>query len=232
MWSFQNLLFIIIFLVLVSKGDIINNPVLVTDHANPIIFQDDNYYYIYTSGEFVKLSKTTGEKITTSLFGIYTSPYVWITDQSNNNYIFSKNAMYKVNIPNSYNSVTKPQIEYPSSYNFIGYLKETKYDSTLSIAGCLASIVQDEIIIYGKTATSKIIFSFLKKPVSYSVDLINNFPSIEDKMSCKVISNGEYICAIISNNKVYICLFAYVIKNQDENEMSILGIYSFNNIAY
>ena len=230
MWSFQNLLFIIIFLVLVSKGDIINNPVLVTDHANPIIFQDDNYYYIYTSGEFVKLSKTTGEKITTSLFGTYTSPYVWITDQSNNNYIFSKNAMYKVNIPNSYNSVTKPQIEYPSSYNFIGYLKETKYDSTLWIAGCLASIVQDEIIIYGKTATSKIIFSFLKKPGSYSVDLINNFPSIEDKMSCKVISNGEYICAIISNNKVYICLFAYVIKNQDENEMSLLGIYSFNNI--
>ena len=133
MWSFQNLLFIIIFLFFFSKGDIINNSVLFIDHSNSIIFQDDNYYYIYTSGEFVKLSKTTGEKITTSLFGTYTSPYVWITDQSNNNYIFSKNAMYKVNIPNSYNSVTKPQIEYPSSYIFIGYLKETKYDSTLLI---------------------------------------------------------------------------------------------------
>ena len=232
MLKIQNILILFNFFFFLSKSEIINNPVLITSNQNPIILQDANYFFIYTSGEIVIINKSNGQIYLTSPFGTYTKPYIWITDQSNNYYIFAQNAMYKVVIPNSYNEVSKPIIQYPTSSIYIGYMKETKYTSVSTLPGCLTSVLQDEIIIYGKSGTTQITFAFLKKSISYQMDLGSYFDELEDIMSCKVISNGQYICAIIGDNIVYIIIFAHIINNYslNTNSLSLIKIIMFNGL--
>ena len=230
MLKIQNILFLFNFFIFLSEEDIINNPFLITNHGNPIVLQDSNNYYIYTSGQFVIINKSTRQITSTSTFGTYTEPYIWVADQSNNYYIFASNAWYKVNIPSSYSSQAKPSIQYPTSPTFIGYMSETKYEEINIFPGCLSRIEENEIIIYGKSGTSKIIFSFLRKPVAFSVDLVSYFSSIEDRMSCRVYSNGQYICAIVANYKVYVCLLSQVKGLLLTNEMSLLSVSGFNDL--
>ena len=229
MLKIQNILYIINFLVLITKQDIIKNPFLVTNHGNPIFLQNTNNYFIYTSGEIVIINRATGEITSTSAFGTYGNPYIWITDESNSYFIFSLDVMYRVLIPSSYSQVTKPSIQYPTNSLFIGYMKETKFENENDFIGCLAPVEENEIIIYGKSGTSKIILSFLKKAVAYSLDLGTSF---EDRMSCKVIANSQYICAIISSNKVYILVFAHIVKSKALNtyEMKLIKSITFGDL--
>ena len=113
MLKIQNILYIINFLILIKNEDIIKNPFLVTNHGNPIFLQNTNNYFIYTSGEIIIINRATGEITSTSAFGTYGNPYIWITDESNSYFIFSLDVMYRVLIPSSYSQVTKPSIQYP-----------------------------------------------------------------------------------------------------------------------
>ena len=70
--------------------------------------------------------------------------------------------MYNVRIPNSYTQVAKPSIQYPTSTVYIGYMKETKFENENDFIGCLAPVESNEIIIYGKSGTTKITFSFFQ----------------------------------------------------------------------
>ena len=110
-------------------------------------------------------------------------------------------------------------------------MKETKFENENDFIGCLAPVEENEIIIYGKSGTSKIILSFLKKAVAYSLDLGTSF---EDRMSCKVIANSQYICAIISSNKVYILVFAHIVKSKALNtyEMKLIKSITFGDLLY
>ena len=229
MLKIQKILYIINFLIFLSKQDIIKNPFLVTTHGNPIFLQNTNNYFIYTSGELVIINRATGEISGTSAFGTYGNPYIWITDESNKYYIYASDVMYNVLIPSSYSQVTKPSIQYPTNSVFIGYMKETKFENENDYIGCLAPVEENEIIIYGKSGTSKIILSFLKKAVAYSLELSNSF---EDRMSCKVIANSQYICAIITSNKVYILVFAHVVKSKAYKtyEMKLVNTITFGDL--
>ena len=228
MLLFPKIIIIFNFLIITSKEeDIINNPILVTKHGNPIILQNSNYFFIYTSGERVLINRATRE-ISSIAFGSYEAPYIWVKDESNNYYIFASNVMYTVYIPNSYETKTKPSIQYPTSSSFIGFMKETQYTNSNLLYGCIFSIEKNEIIIYGTYTSKKIIFSFLEKKEALIVDLSNYFSEIEDKMSCKVIANGQYVCSIVSENKVYILLLTRVISDTSltKREMKLLKITS------
>ena len=233
MLKIQNILILFNFLYFLSKEEMINNPFLITNHNNPIILQNSQYFFIYTSGEFILINKSTGQKESSSAFGTYSSPYIWISDESNNYYIYSTSVMYKVVIPSSYSTVTKPSIQFPTSTKFIGYIQETEYTGDHILPGCICSGKKNEIIIYGKLSTSdtKIVFSFFVKSQAYILDFSSIFAPIEDQMSCKIITNGQYACAIVSYNHVFIIVLLHTIKTLITScQMELVSYTGLNDV--
>ena len=203
-----NILFLLNILFILSKEDIFNNPLLVAENENPISIRGSSgAYYIFTSGRHIKLT-STGQIESSNTFPTYNAPYVWIADQNNNYYIFASNVGYKVtinsNIPSNFN---KPLITYPSSTKFLGSITETKNDGS-SFTGCLCPIVNNEAIVYGRGNSYSIVFSFLKKPISYTITIA--FTNMEEKMGCKKIQNGQYLCAVIYGYTVHVYLFSHL----------------------
>ena len=93
--KFLNLLIIISTLLVFSKGEIIDNPIFISDNANPIMYGDYGYLeYIITSGgvcefdeegrvaEFYTFSKT------------YSAPYTLIYDERGGLFIFTNNEYF------------------------------------------------------------------------------------------------------------------------------------------
>ena len=191
------------FLIL-TKGEIFDNPYSISTNANPIKVKGSNgYYYILTSGESFVLD-STGKIIVKNTFETYSSPYTWINDESNNNYIFAKDKYIQVTFNEetiSYNVIEKPTkdgMEYPDSSVHIGSMAET---SKGALDSCLCSIEENEVIIYGKKGSSSFVLTFLKKKVSYK---FKYNAIIEDKIDCKIWQNGYYFCAFTTENKVYL----------------------------
>ena len=206
--KFLNIFFILNILYLTSKEeDIINNPILISENENPIYIKSTSgAFYIYTSGELITI-KSTGE-VTKKTFPQYNFPFIWISDEGSNYYIYSSNAMYKVRLGNSYSVFTKPSITYTDSTKFVGYMREKKYTGN-SMMNCICPVEAEEIIIYGRYRQKYIVFSFIKKSVSYT-SLISSSSSMEDKISCKMIENGQYLCAFVYNYEVHIYLFSHL----------------------
>ena len=204
------ILIIIICSILSSKEETINNPVKISDHSNPIILQDGQQYYIYTSGEVIIINKETGEVESRNTFGTYSKPFIFPIDESNNKFIYSKNAFYQLTSVTSYSILTLPYINYPNNDNFVGYIKEKEYEGpTLAesaLIGHRCKINKNEIIIYGKRNANSIIFSFILNENSDSF----NVQAIEDQISCKSLQSAEYVCAAIYNQMVYLYIIVYV----------------------
>lgn len=206
-----NILISLLTFLILTKGEIFDNPYSITKNANPIKVKGSNgYYYILTSGESFVLD-STGKIIVKNTFETYSSPYTWINDESNNNYIFAKDKYIQVTFNEetiSYTVIEKPTdgMEYPDSPVHIGSMAETSKGARDS---CLCSIEENEVIIYGKKGSSNFVLTFLKKKVSYMFRYNGN---IEDKIDCKIYQNGYYICAFTTENKVYLS-FHYIDGN-------------------
>ena len=216
-----------IFFIL-SKEEIINNPLLISEKENPIIIHlTIGIYYIYTSGEFI-IIKSNGE-IQTKTFATYDTPYIWIADESfSNYYIFSSTAWYRVMLGDTYYTEnTKPSIIYPSSTEFIGSISETKNEGGI-IYGCLCPIVSNEKIIYGRNGIFNITFSFLIKKIDYNINIANK--SLEEKMACKKIQSGQYLCAIVYENCVHVYLFSHLSISSSKCKMEIKLESDLNNL--
>ena len=227
-----NILIILYTLLIITKGEIFNNPLLISENANPIMIRGTNgYYYIFTSGQSYILD-SNGEIIETNPFISYSNPYTWINDQFNNHYIFTQNEYIKVTFLGtfiSYNSQTKPTatgMEYTDSYMNIGSMSETKNDGSL-FPGCLCPIAVNEVIIYGKKSTYNLVLTFLKKKVSYP--FVIGATSIEHKIECRVIQNGQYLCAIAHGYAVHIYLFSHVSVGNGQCEMKNTLHSTLNN---
>ena len=205
----MNIFFILNILLILSKEEIINNPILLSENEKPLFIKaTSGTYYIYTSGELITI-KVTGE-ITTQTFPVYGYPYIWISSEGNNYYIYSPGAMYKIKLGstiNPYTAYTLPSITYPGSVNFVGSMSETENTSNNNY-DCICPIENEEIIIYGKIGQKDIIFSFLKKSTSYRITVGST--SIEDKMACKQVENGQYLCAIVYGYTVHVYLFSHL----------------------
>ena len=212
-----DILIIIQSLIILKTEDIFNNPLLIAEKGNPVAVRGvSGSYYIFTSGQQIILN-SKGEIQSRYSFPSYNAPYIWIADESANNYyIFSSNAFYKVTLGGTSSSETKPSINYPDSSKFIGSISETK-DLGDSTYGCLCPIETNEKIIYGRYNRFNIRFSFLKKRISY--DLTLSTTSMEEKMACKKIESGQYICALLYGYIVRIFLFSHLSLSYSSCEM-------------
>ena len=227
-WSIINNYFLILIFIKLTKEDIFNNPLLISENANPVVIRGSSgSYYIYTSGEHITI-KTTGE-IQSKTFPTYNAPYIFISDESTTNYyIFSSSAWYKITLgSNSYQTLSKPLITYPTSSTFIGSISETKNDGSFLI-GCLCSIATNEKIIYGKNGNYNIVFSFLIKQTTYNIEIGNS--EIEERMACKKIQSGQYLCAIIYGYLVHVYLFSHLRKTFSECQMNMNLESDLNNV--
>ena len=123
------ILFILYSLLILSKGDIFNNPLLISDKPNPIVVRSTSgYYYIFTSGEAKVLDSTGAIVATNNDFGTYSNPYTWINDQFNNHYIFSQDKYYQVTFSGTSTTCTaktKPSLTYTTSYLNIASISES-----------------------------------------------------------------------------------------------------------
>ena len=209
----QNILFLIIFLFFLSREEIINNPFKINDFSNPIIIKKNSKYYIFTSGQFIVFNNENRLVESTSSFSEYNIPYVLCFDESDHNGIYIKNPKNYFNLTNlpNYSQRSLPLLlEFPSSTNYVGYMKETEYNGECTSYDCRCNVHKNEIIIYGKS-NSYITFSFILNEDSEKI-LINL--NMEDQISCKLLTNSEYICAVIYSKKIHLYIFAYVIKTQ------------------
>ena len=77
---------------------------------------------------------------------------------------------------------------------------------------------KEEIIIYGRYQQRYIVFSFLKKPVSYTV-LVSSSTSMEEKISCKIIDRGQYLCAFAYGYVIHVYLFSLHFQSLSKCEM-------------
>ena len=225
-----NIVFILNILFIFSKEDIFNNPLLVSETANPIPIKGaSGYYYIYTSGKFIKLNPD-GRINSTKTSKTYNAPFIWVSTEKNNYFIFSSSAMNRVkldNIPSV--SDEKPSITFPSSSKFIGTMKETQ-NSGSSLSGCLCPIELNEAIIYGRGNSYTIVFSFLKKLVSYSLRIANT--NMEEKMACKQIQNGQYLCTVLYGYLVHAYLFSHLSVSSTKCQMQTSLHSQLNNLLY
>ena len=208
-----NILISLLTFLILTKGEIFNNPYSISTNVNPIKVKENGYYYILTSGRYFILD-STWTKIAEDDFPTYNSPYTWIKDESNNNYIFAKDKYIQVTFNEktiSYNVTEKPTaegMEYPDSSVHIGSMTET---STGDRDDCLCPIEENEVIIYGKGAPKYLVFTFLKKKVSYKIGMSN---SLEDKIDCKIMQNRDYLCVFTYSKSVYLYFYSHII-NQD-----------------
>mgnify|MGYP006872997190 CR=1 FL=1 len=206
---FQNTIFLIIFLVFLSREEIINNPVKINDFSNPMVIKRNSNYHIFTSGQYIILDNDNRLIESSSNFIEYNAPYALCYDESYKNSIYIKNSEIYFNLTYLPNYVQKslPSISYPSSTNYVGYITETQFEGELILcARRRCKIDKNEIVIYGKN-TFSITFSFILK--EYSGDILIS-SSVEDQFSCKVIINSVYICALINNKVVNLYIIGYL----------------------
>ena len=141
-------LFLINILFLLTKEEIINNPIKISEHSNPIILIVNTQYYIFTSGEKIIVNKETGEIDSISSFATYSNPYILCRTQENNFYVFSRNNpdnKFFLLTSTGYQIISLPSITFPNSNKYIGYIKEYEYESGNIIKGRKCDIQRNEI---------------------------------------------------------------------------------------
>ena len=215
----NKLFFIIIFIFELSKEDIINNPILISNNPNPIILTSSTQYIIFTSGKRIIMEKETGNIVSTSSLVEYTKPYVLCSDESNNYYIYWNRQLTQI-IPSVTTISYNTQMNFPTSTQYVGFIKEKGTTGSSGWKkGAKCQIASNEMIIYGKS-TSKIMFSFLRDNSYKTFSLSSN---LEDQMSCKIMSSCQYLCAIIRDNRLDLFALMYSYSNSGSCEIIEIG---------
>ena len=230
----NNIIKILVFLFILTNEAIINNPKVIEDYyyyyyynyynynityTNPLIYFSNEKINFYFSGQFYTQNITTREVRYISTFCNYSSPYLLIRtdDTSKPLYIYSSGSQYLISISNrDCYSLNITGLEFPSETSYINYMNETGYsplentpiDGLDEITGLRCKSLNNEKIIYGKVSSNEIIFTFIQKKVSETLSSC----SMEDYITCNVIANSAYLCALICNSNLYIKLFVYQTK--------------------
>ena len=217
--KFLNLLIIISTLLVFSKGQIIENPIFISDKANPIMYGDyEEVQYIITSGGLYVFNDEGRVAVfhPFSSSTTYSAPYTLIDDERAGFFIFTNNEYIKLGglnddgtIP-TFDEQRPTGITYPNSDKHIGSIIEyPMYDEE----NCKCEIEGTEVIIYGRYSDQDknyLSFTFLKQKKSYNIEIDG---TLEDKIECKLIYSRTYICAIVHGNKVKIYFFGYIKKD-------------------
>ena len=204
------LLFIIFFIR--TNSQIKENPIFLVNTTNPFVLStNDNYYYVITKGKSLKINKESGNIENITINDFTNSNYIYIVDNSYNNYIYYSNKYYHI--------IYEP---------FISYEEITIHSEQISGESnnmiVLGGIEKDnDFIVYGRSEIDSYLL-FSKKSQQYSASI--RIENINDKLSCKLIEEENYICVMITNDILNIFWLNYNI-HPDEPLQDSLTTYNF-----
>ena len=208
---FKNFFVLNIFFIYVCHTQIINNPILLNQKKFPFVipYSDDDYYYVITSGESLKIHKENGI-IETEDTKEFSQVPLYCYDKSNKNYIYESNDFYYIDY--------SPNLE-------ISRLIYEKNPNSLkgNYIGCIPQ--DNDFIIYGYDSHD-LIFLSLKEDNNYKC----KFEKLNEKVSCKYIDNKSFVCAAIFDKNIYIIFLEYDIsKNNKKLSHKSSTLYNSND---
>ena len=190
--SFFRFIFLLLLFHSFNEEEVINNPIIITDHPNPIILISSTRYIILTSGQVVYVNKETGTIASNYNFCEYSFPYVLGSTESGQRFIYSSHNFCEFSLPNSFRTHTDNSLTYSDNNKHIGYIRESEYSGNANkYYNCRCEMGKDEIIIYGIKESSKIVFTYVNKlRKAFIIDTMCSY--LEDKMFCKKLENSFY----------------------------------------
>ena len=184
---------------------IIFTPKYLIDDNYPFIlpYSDNNYYYIITKNNGLKINKENGTiELKNHNFG-YSKETIYCVDKLNNSYLFHSHEFYFITNYSTINNINIKVFE-SHSYNDVYF-------------GSIA--LSTNFGIYGISSNK---LTFLKKENNQNSFAYYNY-NIEniEKMSCKCLEGFNIICSIIFNKHIQIYAISY---SKDKNN----NFHSFN----
>jgi len=189
-------LFIVFFIRINSQ--IKENPIFLVNASNPFVLStNDDYYYAITAGKSLKINKEFGNIENITINNFTNSNYIYIVDDIYNNYIYYSNKYYHI--------IYSPFI----SYEEITVHSEQKNgeQNPMIIVGSIPK--DNDFIVYGITKMDYL--SFSSKSQYYCASTSTEKDDIDERISCKLIENNDYICGIITEENLSINCFKYQI---------------------
>ena len=162
-------LFIVLFIRTHTNIQIKENPIFLVKSKAPFVLSTtDNYYYVITKDKSLKINKESGNIENEKSNSFTTFNYMYIFDNSNNNYMRYSNDYYEI----KYNQfISFKKIEFAP-----------KLKNIEEIENIIGSISKDnEFIIYGYI-TNYLLFTSQSRG-NFVKEKIDN---INDKLSCKL----------------------------------------------
>ena len=178
-------LFIILFIHINSQ--IKNNPISLGEGHYPFVLSSsDDYYYVITKEKCWKILKEYGNIANNKNQNEFSSSeYVYVTDNSNNNYLYFQKKYYVIKLD--------------TFISFHQIFTNSKPQNSLGMKRVGGLIQNNYVIFYGYSDDKDkyLIFSnALQKDRNYIGNL-----TVDDNLSCKFIEGEKYICAIIKRNR-------------------------------
>ena len=121
--------FIIILLLfhLFKEEEIINNPIMLSEHSNRIVIPYNDNYIILTTGQSIYVNKETGNIESNYNFCEYSFPYVLSSTESGKNFIYSSKKFHEFTLPNTFQTKTDNTLAYYDNNKYIGYIQKSEY---------------------------------------------------------------------------------------------------------
>ena len=164
------------------KTNFMNNPILLNYQKYPFVlpYYDNNYYYIITTGQNLKINKENGSVENIGENNFSNKP-LYCFDKSNNSYIYEEKIFYNVSYP----------------FDNIIQISQNKNKNSLNekYIGCIPQ--DNDFIMYGSNSHYLTFFS-LSQDNNYKL-YIND---LGDDISCKFIENEKFICSTIIDKTI------------------------------
>ena len=211
--KFFRFIFLLLLFHLFKEEEIINNPLIISDHPNPLILTYNDKYVLLTSGQSIVVNKETGNIEANYNFCEYSFPYVLGSTESGQKFIYSSKKFCAFTLPNIFQNYEYNTMTFSNNNKYIGYIQESEYKGNANkYKFCRCEMKKDEIIIYGKKDNNKIILTYVYQLKTYQEIQLDCSTNIEDKIVCKKLTNSYYSCAYICNGQVYLQILIYRTK--------------------
>ena len=166
------------------------NPIFLTNNSYPFVLSTiDDCFYVITKGKDFKIDKISGDIYNISENILDSQNYIYIFDNSNNNYIFYSNKYYEI--------IYNPFISYKEI--IISSKPQDGNGNGGNNMHNVGSIAKDnDFIIYGYD-NNNLFFSSKSREFRAQQYITN----INEKLSCKFAGGEIYVCFMIINTVLY-----------------------------